>query len=297
MRTIAKYLLIAVFLSCGKGPVDNEELVECRSDNSRLLSEITLRDSAMASITTAYAVIDSISEKISLKKTFIISLARKKKLSKADKKAILAEIDTINRLMDLNKNKVSSLQGELTQEGLAEGFKLVLQGMDDRNNLEVLQLSTMKTDLAQVSKDFNDLFEEFIYKEAENIEMKEQLSAKEQELMASEQRLEAAKEKLQSAWYVIGTKEELTSRGLIFKKGFFDNKEVNEDFDKTQFKKINIYDLKEIILDAKSAEIVTTHPSEAFEKVGMKRKVNKLVIKNPDLFWSVSKFLIIEIEK
>ena len=72
--------------------------------------------------------------------------------------------------------------------------------------------------------------------------------------------------------------------------------EVNEDFDKSQFKKVNIYDLKEILLDARKADIVTTHPSESYEEIGIKKKVNKLVIKDPDLFWSVSKFLIIEIE-
>ena len=83
---------------------------------------------------------------------------------------------------------------------------------------------------------------------------------------------------------------------LIYKKGFFDDQEVNEDFDKSQFKKVDIFELKEILLDSKKAEIMTTHPSESYETVGIKKKVNKLVITNPELFWSVSKFLIIEIE-
>ena len=172
----------------------------------------------------------------------------------------------------------------------------MVKSMDDKNLIEDDHLNEMKSDLAQVSKDFSDLFEEYIYKEVENLEMQEKLSAQKAELDQAKEKLDQAKAKLLSGYYVIGTKDELTSKGLISKGGFFDGEEINEDFDKSQFKKVNIHDFKDILLDTRKAEILTTHPSESYELKGIKKQVDKLLIKDPELFWSVSKFLIIEIE-
>ena len=288
-----KYIAIVLILaSC-----NNAELENCQSENKSLLAAKAVQDSMLSSISQTYTQIDSNASIIARKKAYINELAAKGKLTKEDKEAILAQMDSINMLMSLNKEKVASLQGGLNDASLQSSFKAMLDGMDAKNEMEDVKLGDMKKDLAQVSRDFSELFEEYVYKEVENLEMKEQLSDAARELQEAQERLDQAKEQLQSGWYVIGTKEELQSKGLIYKKGFFDNKSVNEDFDKSQFKKVNIHELKEIILDSRDAEIVTTHPSESYEMVGIKKKVNKLVIKNPELFWSVSKFLIIEVDR
>lgn len=293
MRAVLYFFCVFLLFSCG----NNEELSNCQKENEKLQLEKAKQDSLMQMVSRTYSKIDSTSIVIARKKAEINELGKKSKLTKSEKELILAKMDTINQLMNENRNRVTTLQGGLSENNQDEGFKFILQSMEDKNENEDLHLTDMKKDLAQVSKDFSDLFEEYIYKEVENNEMKEQLSSAEKELQDAQAKLDLAKEKLQSGWYVIGTKEDLEAKGLIFHKGFFDNKAINEDFDKSQFKKVDIYDLKEVLLDARKAEIVTTHPSESYEKVGIKKKVNKLVIKNPELFWSVSKFLIIEIER
>ena len=116
------------------------------------------------------------------------------------------------------------------------------------------------------------------------------------QLKDRENKLDQVKEKLNSAWYIIGTEDELKEKGLVLRNGFFDDNNMSEDFDKSHFKKVNINDLKEIILNGKKANIITTHPSESYELMGIKKKVNRLIIKNPEDFWSASKYLIIEIE-
>jgi hypothetical protein len=289
----AVYIIAAVLLAAS---CNNAELENCQHEVVSLKHEMLVRDSVMNSISSSYAEIDSNSKIISAKKEYINEIARKGKLTPEDKEIILSELDTINMLMSKNRDKVSTLQGRLSDESLQVGFKSMLESMDEKNVIEHVKLDDMKKELIQVSHDFSDLFEDYVYKEVENMEMKEKLTSATKELQEAQEKLYQAKEKLQSAYYVIGTKDELEAKGLIFKKGFFDSKEVNEDFDRSQFKKVDINELKEILLDARSAEILTTHPTEAYETVGIKKKVNKLVITNPELFWSVSKFLIIEIE-
>lgn len=293
MKTLLPAILIFLLLSCG----NDLALEQCQENNERLTLENSTNDSIMHSLTSAYKEMDSVSALISAKKGKINELAKTGKLSTEDKKYILAEMDTINSLLELNRNKVSALEGRVNSIGLEEGFKYMVQSMEDKNSNEDFLLVDMKKDLAEVSKDFSDLFEDYVYKEAENIEMKEKLSSAAQELQSAQAKLDMASEKLKSGWYVIGTDDELRSKGLVYKDGLFSNQSVNEDFDRSLFKRIDIFDLKEILLDAKKAKIMTTHPTEAYEFVGIKKSVNKLVIKNPEQFWSVSKFLIIEIEK
>lgn len=275
----------------------DQSLQQCELEKQELIAQKHIQDSVLSSVTKVYGAIDSTSRVIAQKKSKINGLAKSGKLNQDQKIYILAEMDTINALLAANKARVSSLQGNTGTGGLEEAFTFMVQSMDEKNSSEDLKLNDMKRDLAQVSRDFSDLFEDYVYKEAENMEMKEQLSSTAAELEAAQRKLDMAKEKLQSGWYVIGTTDELKAKGLVYKKGFFEGDEVNEDFDLSQFKKVNIYDLKEIILDARKAELMTTHPSETYELQGIKKKVNKLVIKDPEQFWSVSKFLIIEIEK
>ncbi len=287
MKALAYIIAVIVLFSC-----NNEQFEQCKEENERLIAEKNRRDSVIRNLSRSYARIDSVSIVIATKKAYINELAISNPLTREIKDEIIAQIDTINMLMDENKSTVTAL----SKSGLEEGFKYMVQSMDEKNSYDDSGVNDMKKDLAAVSKDFSDLFEEFVYQEAENIEMKGQLSSKEAELAAAQERLEAVKEKLHSGWYIIGTRDDLKEKGLIYKKGIFDIKEVNKDFDKSLFKKVDIYELKEVLLDAKRAEIMTTHPTESYEVKGIKKKVSKLVIKEPELFWSVSKFLIIEVE-
>jgi len=292
LKTIAYISAILLLCSC-----NNDQFDQCKKENEILLAEKAILDSTLNIVFSAYGEIDSTSKVIDAKKARINEIAKKGRLSAEDKVAILAEMDTINSLLESNKNKVSNLDGNLGGIGLEEGFRFMVQSMDEKNSSENDDLEEMKSNLAQISHDFSNLFEDYVYQEAENMEMRDQLSSTTKELEEAQQKLNKAKEELHSGWYVIGTRQELKSKGLMYKKGFFDNRDVDEDFDKNEFKKINIHELKELLLEARKAEIVTTHPSESYYIAGIKKKVNKLVISNPELFWSVSKFLIIEVEK
>ncbi len=290
MKAVATISVLLLLFSCNSDQYD-----QCKKENDQLKAEKIHQDSILSGISIAYHEIDSTSKVIDLKKSMINELALKKNLSQKDKEIILAQMDTINFLLDQNKTRVSGLEGNL-DSGSEDGFKHMVKSMNEKNTAEDDGLIEMKNELAQISIDFHELFEEYVYKEAENMEIQEQLSSTTKELEEAKEKLGEAKEKLYSAWYIIGEEEELKEKGLVHKKGFFDNKEINDNFDKSHFKKINIYELKEILLDAKKVDILTTHPSESYERVEIKKQVNKLVITNPDLFWSVSKVLIIEIE-
>jgi hypothetical protein len=70
---------------------------------------------------------------------------------------------------------------------------------------------------------------------------------------------------------------------------------VSQDFNREYFTKVNIEQFTTINIGAKKAKILTNHPTSSYKLVGDK-PVDRLDIKNPDDFWSVSKYLVIVIE-
>ncbi|MEQ8324130.1 MAG: hypothetical protein RIC15_04715 [Vicingaceae bacterium] len=294
MRIIALSLAVGLLASCSG---NDAEVKRLQGENDSLRTLLTKSDSTMNSISETYGEIEKNAERIEGKKALINKLAtRGRRLTKQQKEYILLELDSINQLLEVNRQKVAELEIASSTGGQVAGMDHIIKSMNEINTAENKGLDNMKRDLAQISSDFSDLFEDYVYTEAENLEIKEQLSSTSSQLEEAQAKLESTQQRLYTAWYVVGTKEELKAKGIVYTSGLFANKDVNEDFDKKLFRKINTLDFKEIILSGKKAIIITTHPSESYELQGIKKKADKMVIKDPEKFWSVSKFLIVEIE-
>ena len=68
------------------------------------------------------------------------------------------------------------------------------------------------------------------------------------------------------------------------------------DFDKNYFTQIDIRTDKEIKLFSPSAKLLTTHPEGTYELVKDEKGLLTLAITNPGKFWSVSRYLVIEVK-
>ncbi len=107
------------------------------------------------------------------------------------------------------------------------------------------------------------------------------------------------KNEINTAYYVFGTDKELKQQKIITKKGGFVGiggvRKLMRDFNKDYFTKVDISQTKTIEILMKKARIITSHPSDSYKIYG-ENKVDSLVIINPKKFWSVSKYLVIEVK-
>lgn len=97
---------------------------------------------------------------------------------------------------------------------------------------------------------------------------------------------------LNTAWFVFGTKSELKEQNILNKK------EVLKDgaFNKNYFTEIDIRTQKEIKLYSKSAKLLTSHPSGSYTLAKDAKGQYVLKINNPNTFWSVSRYLVIQVK-
>jgi hypothetical protein len=102
---------------------------------------------------------------------------------------------------------------------------------------------------------------------------------------------------LNAGWFVFGTSSELKEQKIISKKLLQKTKVLeNEDFNKDYFTQIDIRTDKEIKLYSKDAKLLTAHPEGTYELVKDDKGQLTLKITNPNKFWSISRYLVIEVK-
>ena len=68
---------------------------------------------------------------------------------------------------------------------------------------------------------------------------------------------------------------------------------LSNNLDINMFTQIDYTKVTEIPINSKGIKVVTTHPTGSFSLVKNGKIVEKLVISDPEKFWSASKYLVI----
>jgi len=95
---------------------------------------------------------------------------------------------------------------------------------------------------------------------------------------------------LNKVWYVFGTRKELKEQEIFTRNGL-----LEEGFNKSYFLESDIRKVSEIALYSKKAKLLTNHPASSY----VLEKVNDylvLKITNPNKFWEISHYLVIEVD-
>lgn len=95
---------------------------------------------------------------------------------------------------------------------------------------------------------------------------------------------------LNTAWYVFGNKKELKEQRILV-----DGKVLQSSFNKSYFTKVDIRSFKSVRLYSKSAKLLTMHPSSSYSLTRDANNQYVLNITNAQLFWSTSKYLVVQV--
>lgn len=206
--------------------------------------------------------------------------------------------------------------GELSQDTkdrVNDNFKMI-QEILRRNKAQLAELNSKyassNKQVASLQNTINRLNQEMQESSARLIEIQnvlserdatiEQLSedigglvehAEEQAITIKEQ-----EKSLQTAYYVFGTFSELKNQKILSSGFLRSTKVLHETFNKDYFLQIDIREVTEIPLYAPKAKIWSNHPEGTYELVQGGNKNLTLVITDTQRFWSLSKFLVVEVK-
>lgn len=291
MKTIAKYPLIAMtilflaFAGCNQLATEAEIAYKEQEKASR---EKALNDSLQMVFAQTLNEIDHNLDLIREKEgTLILGPGSAAETGISTKERIQRNISFINTMMEQNKQKLSSLQAQLKQSKADNKLLTKLtEGAKQRIEKQEEEIAQLKSQLADRSFEVA------------------QLNMKMNELQLANAMLQDKSEKLDKnarlAYYAVGSYKELEKESVMTKQGGIlgvgKKKVLKDDFKKEYFSEIDMRENKAIPVFAKKAKLVTFHPKNSFEIERENNTVTWLRIKDPDEFWKMSRYLVVEVQ-
>lgn len=199
---------------------------------------------------------------------------------------IASDIEFITKTMEENRNQISKLQSQLKNS--------------NTNSAQLKKaIAALQDELAAKTKRIEELQEELASK---NIRI-QQLDAAVTNLTADREALAAENEAkaktvaeqdkaINAAWFVFGTKSELKSQKILESGDVLKSSDFNKDY----FTQIDIRTTKEIKLYSKRADLLTSHPANTYVLEKDDKGQLTLKITSPTEFWSISRYLVIQVK-
>jgi peptidoglycan hydrolase CwlO-like protein len=163
-------------------------------------------------------------------------------------------------------------------------------------------IATMKQQLAQKDEEIGNLRKLVDDKNVDIARLKENVQTLTQRnemqaglIVSQSETITAQDAAMHTAYVKIGTKKELKELGLI-SGGFLKKSKVDfTKVDKSLFKVVDIREASQIEIPAKKAKVVTPQPKDSY-RMDLVQQSLVLTVINPDKFWGVSDFVIIQVD-
>ncbi len=244
--------------------------------NQEQKAEAALKDSMLNEMMRTFNQVHAGLREIREKETGLKLNGQDPELQVNSEEEIVNELKIINDLMAANKQKIAELKKDLKGSDLqiAELSEVI-------NNLNVLleerdeEIARLEDELMSTSNTLGTLIQ--MYRDQSQL-------------------VEYQEDALNTAYYIFGTVKQLKELGVLSKEGgvagIGSKKKLSGDVDTDVYKKIDITKETEIVILGKDANILTSHPTDSYEWVS---EGERLLITDADLFWSISKHLVITV--
>jgi len=274
----------------------NKQLTLMEEQKNDFTNQLISRDSTINEWMSTFDEIERNLALIKEKEKIIAVNSSDKEISKDKKQQVLEDIKYINALLDQNKKKIASLNAQLMKSGgTIKSLQNKISELEASIKQSEIEISDLKTSLSEKNFKIEQL-------NTKVTEMQTTIAEKDEKITNQSNEISNQINEMNKAFIATGTYKELKSKGLVTKEGGFiglgRKKSLIETFADSSFKQIDITVTKTIPVNSKNAKLITEHPAGSYEFVrDNNNKVESIEIKDPDLFWKISKYAVVEIIK
>ena len=191
----------------------------------------------------------------------------------------------IQQKMEENRKQIAQLEKKLKMGGAeTASLRKILANLQKELEAKVASITSLQNELAQKNIRIAEL-------DSAVVILTGDVNALQKITDEQQQMIERQTDQLNMAWYVYGTAKELKDQNIL-KDG---KVLLSTDFNKNYFTQIDVREDKVFPLYTKRAVLLTTHPTGSYEFVKDEEKQLTLHIIDPDAFWSVSRYMVIQV--
>ena len=284
---ICACIIAFAFSSCTQF---SSEYKKTKSENDSLKLQLKKSEVEMDEMLSILNAIEDDIKSIREAEDFI-NIQKDTELSASKRDQIRNNMNLIAETLKKNRQKLSELQEKL--------------------NSSNMQSTALQKTIDRLTKDINEKSEFIIKLQSELVQKDQQISKLSDDIEGlntdvriltginetQSERLNEQDQSLNTVYYCFGTKKELKEQNILTGGGLFSKtKALDGDFNRDYFITIDKRRIKIIPLYASKANIKTTHPKDSYSLVKDRDGNLTLEINNPNLFWNMSKYLVIEVK-
>lgn len=282
MKKVVLFALCVAFMASCNNLSQNNKANQAETDSLKL--ELSARNAELDDIMAAFNEIQEGFREINEAENRV-NLDGNNIESQTAANKIKEDVRFISEKLKANRDRIAELEKQLKNSNYKSAqLKRALEGMIAELNAKQQQIETLQSELATKNIRIVEL-DEAVTDLNKNVE---ELSAENE---AQTKTMEAQDKALNTAWYVFGTKSELKDQKILKRGDVLKDNDFNKDY----FTQIDIRNEKEIKLYSKRAELLTNHPETSYRLVEDAKGQLTLKITNPQNFWSVSRYLVIQV--
>lgn len=278
--------LALVLAACNSGPSEAELARDAAmAETTRLRGELLMRDSLIGEMTLSF---DEIERNIALmdEREKLIADAGNEELGMDKRRKIVRDLQLMNGLMNDSRERIAELTKRLDKSKIeASGLRKRLKDLD-------LQL-------AQRDSAMTNMKDELLARDFKIDQINEQLSAIELEVAKREAIIQQQEHEINKAYVAMGTYKDLEAQGVLVKQGgvvgIGQRTNISDDARASQFQEVDVRELRKLPLSGDKAKLVTDHPKKSYDIVEAGDELAYLEIKDPQEFWKLSKYLVVEV--
>ena len=285
MKKLAVLFVCAAMLaSCDGFKGGSKDL---KAENDSLLMELNQRNAELDDMMGTFNEVQEGFRKINAAESRVdLQRGTITENSASAKQQIASDIEFISKQMEENKALIAKLQAQLKNSSYNSAqMKKAVAALTAELNAKQQRIEELQTELASKNIRIQEL----------DAAVSDLSAAKETLVAENEAKAKTVAEQdksLNAAWFVFGTKSVLKAQKILQSGDVLKSADFNKDY----FTQIDIRTTKEIKLYSKRAELLTTHPAGSYELVKDDKGQLTLKITNPTEFWSISRYLVIQVK-
>lgn len=271
----------AMLVACNGNQTKEDAL---KKQNDSLLAVLSTKGTELDDVMSSFSEIQEGFNKIN-EAEGRVDLNKKTAENASNVQKIKDDMKFIQETMAANRQKIEELTKRLNNSNHASAqLKKMLANLQAQLDEKSAQIESLQKELEAKNVRIAELDDAVsgLNTDVSNLQTENESKAK----------TVAAQDKaLNTAWFVYGTKSELKDQKILMKGEVLKTGDYNKDY----FTEIDIRTDKEIKLYSKSAKVLTNHPAGSYSLVKDAKGQYILKIANPNQFWSVSRYLVIQV--
>lgn len=268
----------------------DEQLALMDSERSSFNEILTVRDSTLNDWLQTFTQIENDLNTLKQKESLItFSNQGNVEFTTARKEQILQDIKSISMLLDENRKKLASLSAQLRNSGREmKGLQEMIATLETKMLGHETEIAALTNTVGEKDVEIGEL----------NILASElRTTVTEKEVVISNQTAEMNK-----AYLASGSFKDLKEMGIVSKDGGFlglgRTESLVNDVTDSLFAQIDITELRLIPVNSRDAKLITEHPTNSYTFVREDdNNIAHIEIKDPEQFWKISRYAVIELKK